>query len=112
MSKDPEFYQKNVNSLIALGPIWKPSRLSELNEILIGVVVWSNDLLELAGIYDQQKYLRMVLSNFCNLFTEVCTVTIGYISTTTIKPLDLDRVRAYLGHYPATSSHKNMRHWG
>lgn len=53
MSKHPEFYQENVDSLIALGPITRPSGLSPLNEILLGLIVGSNELLELAGIYDQ-----------------------------------------------------------
>lgn len=39
MSRLPEFYKKNVNGLISLGPIARVTRVSPLNELVMGVVL-------------------------------------------------------------------------
>lgn len=63
------------------------------------------------GIFDVETYVQQFLVYFCGLFTEWCQLGVGFVASSTIKPLNFSRLRAFFGHYPSASSLKCWQHW-
>jgi hypothetical protein len=56
MIRQPEFFKKNVNLFIGLGPIVKITKLAPFNKIIIGSVYKYGSIQEEIGIYDSDYY--------------------------------------------------------
>ena len=39
---------------------------------------------------------------------QICLLSVGFMATSDIEPLNYERVRGYLGHYPAGTSLKSV----
>ena len=113
MATNPTYYADNANLLVALGPIARMTTPSSAEQAALKVVQFGLPVLHALGIQELFSASQTrFLPELCGHFTGICQYFIHYVATTTSKPLDFDRFRAYFGHYPAGAGLKSFLHFG
>lgn len=94
-----------------MSPITRVTQVAPLVEFTVRNIQNFGDVQEMFGIYNIEFYIQKFLMFFCGFFTETCEIGIGFFVSETIKPLDLQRLKVYFGHYPVGTSNKSWVHW-
>lgn len=113
LSRNTTYFKDNMNLFIGLGPLTVLTDTSPTNIELVKFAFDFRPVLADLGIFDMlsERQTRAFFMNVCGFWIEACLVGTHFIATTTVLPLDVERTRAFFGHYPAGSSVKSFAHF-
>ncbi|NXT55583.1 LICH hydrolase, partial [Pluvianellus socialis] len=107
----PELAQR-VKVFFALGPV---TTITHATSPLVTFTRLPQSLIRLLlgckGVLQQNELMKGPLTWFCSTLGRVCTAVFCYIAGDRPQSLNVSRIDAYIGHYPAGISVQNVIHW-
>ena len=108
------YFESSINFLIALGPNVRVSKISYLNHLILFVFrYFTEPLIEFSSNWIAQPHddwPTRALFFPCFYSEKQCNIGMNIISQTTSRYNDHDRLKAFIGHYPAGSSIRCWQH--
>ena len=114
MATNPQFIHDNVNLFVGLGPFATLTNSSPMSQIVARIVNQIIESLEQLKIFDifaphqQGEFFQQT----CGHFPEFCIFMMHFAAASFTKPLNKNRFRSFMGHYPGGSSMRCVAHFG
>lgn len=109
----PEFYEKNINGMIALGPV---SKLLNVESTLINILVdyGIDKLMDKAG-FQEVLPNKNALINFdkliCRYLPLICDKILEAFADDSTDDDDRERFQVFISHFPSGASYKSVSHF-
>lgn len=114
LATNKKFAQDNFNLYVGLAPMARLSKTSQIPGAVLKAYVALQPELEFLGVHSVfgVDFVSKTISRGCGVFTSVCEYLTYFFCTNTIDPVNYEKFRVYMGHYPSGSSLQSLVHLG
>jgi lysosomal acid lipase/cholesteryl ester hydrolase len=113
MSLLPEFYEKNFNGMIALGPV---TNLKNIKSSLIKTMInyhldYITDLSGFTEVFPNKYGVTVLEKLLCTYIPFICNKILEAFADSNTEDDDKDRFKVFISHFPSGASYKSIKHF-